>query len=188
MFGAVRGVVPDFLSITVSNVLVIGGTILLLMGLEQFVYRSGRQTHNIILLAVFVIVHTLILFAETLVSTLDKNNIERARQISGRMRESALQSLKEIRLLLYQTQTSVKGRDLNLIQELNARLANVELRAGVRAEIIEEGSLQYCPEAWHENLFWITIVARNNLLKHAQFIIRCFQGGKSIVSRGTCTV
>ena len=80
---------------------------------------------------------------------------------------------------MYQTQTSVKEGGVNLIDGLNARLADVELRAGVRAQIIQEGSLTHCPEAWHENLFWIIIEALNNSLKHAQarsvqIIIRCF--------------
>ena len=57
---------------------------------------------------------------------------------------------------------------MNLIEELNARLANVELRAGVQAEIIQAGSLEHCPAAWYENLFWIAIEALNNSLKHAQ--------------------
>ena len=38
--------------------------------------------------------------------------------------------------------------------------------------------MDHCPQGWHENLFWITIEALNNALKHAQarhmqIIIRC---------------
>jgi signal transduction histidine kinase len=126
--------------------------------------RMARDLHD----SVNQSINSLVLFSETLVSTLDKNNVERARQISGRIQESARQALKETRLLLYQTQTPVEGRDVDLIEELNARLANVELRAGIRAQLILEGSLEHCPAAWHENLFWITIEALNNSLKHAQ--------------------
>jgi len=28
--------------------------------------------------------------------------------------------------------------------------------------------LEHCPQAWQENLFWITIEALNNAMKHAQ--------------------
>ena len=126
--------------------------------------RMARDLHD----SVSQSIHSLVLFSETLVSTLDKNNVARARQISQRVQEGARQALKETRLLLYQTQGSVEGRDVDLIEELNARLANVELRAGVRAQLILEGSLEHCPVAWHENLFWITIEALNNSLKHAQ--------------------
>lgn len=137
--------------------------------------RMARDLHD----SVNQSIHSLMLFSETLVATLDKNNVSRAREISGRVQESARQALKETRLLLYQTQASVKERDVDLLQELNARFANVELRAGVRAQIIQEGSLSHCPEAWHENLFWITIEALNNSLKYSQargvkIFIRCF--------------
>ena len=103
--------------------------------------RMARDLHD----SVNQSIHSLVLFSETLVATLEKDNVARAKQISERLQESARQALKETRLLLYQTQASVKERGVNLIEELNARLANVELRAGVRAEIILEGSLTYCP-------------------------------------------
>ncbi len=136
--------------------------------------RMARDLHD----SVNQSIHSLVLFSETLVSTLDKNNLERARQISERLQESARQALKETRLLLYQTQASVNG-SVNLFDELSARLANVELRAGVRGEMILEGSQEHCPQEWHENLFWITIEALNNSLKHAQarnvqIVIRSF--------------
>ena len=126
--------------------------------------RMARDLHD----SVNQSIHSLILFSETLMSMLDKNNLLRARQISERLHESARQALKETRLLLYQTQASSEERDVNLIEELNARLANVELRAGVRAQIIQEGSLEYCPTGWDKTLFWIAIEALNNSLKHAQ--------------------
>ncbi|MCE9645900.1 MAG: PAS domain S-box protein [Chloroflexi bacterium] len=126
--------------------------------------RMARDLHD----SVNQSIHSLVLFSETLVSMLDKNKVDRAREISGRLQESARQALKETRLLLYETQTSVNGRSVNFIEELNARLASVELRAGIRAEIIQEGSLKFCPEDWQENLLWITIEALNNALKHAQ--------------------
>jgi signal transduction histidine kinase len=137
--------------------------------------RMARDLHD----SVNQSIHSLVLFSETLVSMLDKNKVDQARHISERLQESARQALKETRLLLYETQASVDGRSVNFIEELNARLASVELRAGVRAEIIQEGSLKYCPKEWQENLLWITIEALNNTLKHAQahsvhIMIRCF--------------
>jgi diguanylate cyclase (GGDEF)-like protein len=55
---ALRGVAPDFLSMTGSNALVIGGTILLYIGLEQFTGKRSSQYHNYILLAVFIVIHS----------------------------------------------------------------------------------------------------------------------------------
>jgi PAS domain S-box-containing protein len=136
--------------------------------------RLARDLHD----SVNQSIHSLVLFSETLFSTLEKNNIDRARQIAGRLQESARQALKETRLLLYEIQSSGSERKINLIQDLETRLATVERRAGVKAQIIQEGSLEYCPQAWSENLFWISIEAMNNALKHSQsrsmkIIIRC---------------
>ena len=55
---ALRGAVPDWVSMVVGNALVIAGTILLYMGLERFVGKRGAQIHNAILLAAFIFVHT----------------------------------------------------------------------------------------------------------------------------------
>lgn len=54
---ALRGVLPDLISILLSNFLVIGGTILLYIGLGAFTGRRSSQVHNYILLAVFMSVH-----------------------------------------------------------------------------------------------------------------------------------
>jgi signal transduction histidine kinase len=136
--------------------------------------RMGRDLHD----SVNQSIHSLVLFSETLDSMLEKNNLNRARQISERLQASARQALKETRLLLYQNQASIDGKELNLIEELNARLTAIELHAGVKAQVTLEGSLDDCPKEWHENLFWIAIEALNNSLKHAQaqsvqIIIRC---------------
>jgi PAS domain S-box-containing protein len=126
--------------------------------------RLARDLHD----SVNQSIHGLVLFSETLVSTLEKNNVDRARQIAGRLQESARQALKETRLMLYEMQTTDPERSVNLVQDLEMRLVTVERRAGVKAQILQEGSLEHCPRAWHENLFWITIEALNNALKHAQ--------------------
>jgi two-component system sensor histidine kinase DegS len=70
--------------------------------------------------------------------------------------------------MLYEMQTTDPEKSVNLIQDLEKRLVTVERRAGVRAQILQEGLLDHCPLTWHENLFWITIEALNNALKHAQ--------------------
>jgi PAS domain S-box-containing protein len=126
--------------------------------------RLARDLHD----SLSQSIHSLVLFSETLVATIEKNNFERARQIVGRLQESAWQSHKETRLLLYELQASGPSRGVDLLRDLEERLAKVERHAGVRAQIVVEGSLENCPPEWHENLFWITIEALNNMLKHAQ--------------------
>lgn len=61
---AMRGAIPDFLSIVVANGLVIGGTILLYIGLQRYVGRRGPQLQNYIMLAVFLGVHVYFTYAQ----------------------------------------------------------------------------------------------------------------------------
>jgi PAS domain S-box-containing protein len=126
--------------------------------------RLARDLHD----SVNQSIHSLVLFSETLISTLEKNNTTRAIQISKRLQESARQALKEARLMLYEMQPSALGRDMDFIQDLETRLSTVERRAGIKVHVVQEGSIEHCPREWYENLFWITIEALNNALKHAQ--------------------
>ncbi|MBN1122984.1 MAG: GAF domain-containing protein [Anaerolineae bacterium] len=55
---ALRGTVPDFISIVISNTLLIVGVLLLYVGLERFMGKRSPQIHNVVLLVVFILVHT----------------------------------------------------------------------------------------------------------------------------------
>jgi len=55
---SLRGVIPDFLSMVVSNLSIVGGTLLLLIGLGRFAGRPSRQRINYLILAVFTAIHT----------------------------------------------------------------------------------------------------------------------------------
>lgn len=48
-----RGAIPDWVSIIPSNVLVIAGAVMGLIGLERFTGKRGPQLHNVFLLALF---------------------------------------------------------------------------------------------------------------------------------------
>jgi len=126
--------------------------------------RMARDLHD----SVSQSIHGMVLFSETLAATIEKGNLERAGQIIERLQESARQSHKETRLLLYELQAEGPGRSVDLIKDLEERLAKVEEHTGVKTKIIQEGSLENIPLEWHENLFWITVEALNNALKHAQ--------------------
>ena len=51
-----RGLVPDLISMTLANTIILAGVLIMLMGLERFVGKKGRQVHNYVLLAVFIAV------------------------------------------------------------------------------------------------------------------------------------
>jgi PAS domain S-box-containing protein len=51
-----RGLIPDFISIVVSNILSVAGTILLLIGLEILFDRKGSQIQNYVLLFLFSLI------------------------------------------------------------------------------------------------------------------------------------
>ena len=125
--------------------------------------RMARDLHD----SVNQSIHSLVLFAETLQVTLERQQVDRARHIAERMQESARQALKETRLLLYQIRSPL-DKSVNLIEDLEARLAMVERYAGLQAQLTLEGSLDQLPPDWSDNLFWIAVEALNNALKHAQ--------------------
>ncbi len=54
---ALRGILPDLLTILLANLFAIGGTILLYIGLELYTGRRSSQVHNVFLLAVFMFIH-----------------------------------------------------------------------------------------------------------------------------------
>jgi PAS domain S-box-containing protein len=171
-----HGVITNYVAVKedITELILAEEALLKLAAVEER-QRLARDLHD----SVNQSIHGMVLFSETLVSTLDKNNLERARQIAERLQESARQALKETRLMLYQLQSSKVDGDLDLIRDLETRLLSVERHAGVRALILQDGSMEHCPHGWHENLFWITIEALNNALKHAQsrniqIIVRCF--------------
>jgi signal transduction histidine kinase len=77
----------------------------------------------------------------------------------------ALQSLKEMRLLVYELRPLVLKRD-GLVGALQHRLDSVEKRAGVDAQLKIEGDLEL-PAGIEEDLYRFAQEALNNALKHA---------------------
>ncbi len=58
-----RGTVPDWMSMVLANLMVVGGALAGLVGLERFVGRRGPQMQNYLLLAAFAAVHSYFAFA-----------------------------------------------------------------------------------------------------------------------------
>jgi len=127
--------------------------------------RMGRDMHD----SVNQSIHSLMLFSETLIALLEKKQTATAITTAKRIHESGEQALREIRLLLYETQPILADKSTNLIQVLEERLNMVERRVGINSEIIyDDESMTRYPHEWNENLYWILIEALNNALKHAR--------------------
>jgi PAS domain S-box-containing protein len=126
--------------------------------------RLGRDIHD----SVNQSIHSLMLFSETLISLLKKNRTEEAISVAEHVQDSGRRALKEIRMLLFETQSQKADEITDLIAALQERFNFVENRVGVQTDVILDGTLAHVPSEWNESLFWITIEALNNVLKHAQ--------------------
>lgn len=148
--------------------------------------RLGRDLHD----SVNQSIHSLMLFSETLESLLKKEQIKKAISVAERIQESGRRALKEIRLLVFETQSQT-DEITDLVAVLQERFNFVENRVGIQTEIVLEDTLTDIPLEWNENLFWITVEALNNALKHAQankvkVFFRCKDGSleMEIVDKG----
>jgi len=59
-----RGQISDWISIDLSNILVITGALLGLMGLEKFIGKRGRHIHNFIILVIFAFIHICFIYVK----------------------------------------------------------------------------------------------------------------------------
>lgn len=138
-------------------------------------------------------IHSLMLFSETLVALLQKNKVQEALEITQRIQQSGKEALKEIRLLLYKAQYVAMEQDMDLRSALEERLNMVERRVGIKATIsFDSDDTSRLPMLWKENLYWISMEALNNSLKHSRarnvlITIRCFDAHMelSISDNGT---
>jgi nitrate/nitrite-specific signal transduction histidine kinase len=123
--------------------------------------RLARELHD----SVTQSLYSLTLLAEAGQRLAKTGDIDRAREYLNRLGEIGQQSLKEMRLLVYELRP-LALREEGLVGALNQRLDAVERRAGVEARLIAEGKLEL-PENVDEALYRIAQEALNNALKHA---------------------
>jgi signal transduction histidine kinase len=105
------------------------------------------------------------------------------RQEFARIGENARQAVKEMRLFLYQMQ-QVDVEKEGLVQVLHQRLAAVEGRATVRAQLLaEEEQLPLSTEK-QMMLYYIATEALNNVLRHARaksVLVTLKSGPKNVI-------
>lgn len=109
--------------------------------------------------------YSLTLLAEASRRLMKLGNLEQAEDYLIRLGEAALESLKEMRLLVYNLRSS--ALDEGLVVALQQRLAAVERRAGVKATLIAS-DFKKLPPLVEESLYRIAQEALNNAIKHAK--------------------
>ncbi len=123
--------------------------------------RLARDLHD----SVTQSLYSLTLLAEAARRLLGTGQTPQAREYVARLGETAQQSLKEMRLLVYELRPA-ELEQAGLAGALQQRLDAVEKRAGVRAGLRVDGDLDL-PGPVEETLYRIAQEALNNALKHA---------------------
>jgi PAS domain S-box-containing protein len=123
--------------------------------------RLARELHD----SVTQSLYSLTLLAEAGRRLAKAGNWERVQTYLGRLGQMAQQSLKDMRLLVYELRPLVLAQE-GLVGALQQRLDAVEGRAGVEARLLVEGTIQL-PAAIEVGLYRIAQEALNNALKHA---------------------
>jgi PAS domain S-box-containing protein len=123
--------------------------------------RLARDLHD----SVTQSLYSLTLLAEAARRWTAAGNLEQVQTHLGRLGETAQQSLKEMRLLVYELRPAALEKD-GLLGALQQRLDAVEKRAGIDGRLRVEGSGEV-PLHMEEALYRITQEALNNALKYA---------------------
>ena len=123
--------------------------------------RLGRELHD----SVSQSLSSLALYIKGWQWRVDQASKDEVHQWLDQLGGIAAQTLKELRLLLYQLEPA-GDEEMDLESALRRRLDAVEQRAQVKARLEVKGQLALAPAAAHE-LYAIIQEALNNSLKHA---------------------
>ena len=123
--------------------------------------RLARDLHD----SVTQSLYSVTLFAEAGLNLTNAGEYDRAGQLFIDVLETGQQALKEMRLLVHKLRPSILEKE-GLIRALQHRLKAVEDRAGIKNQLICEGSLDVNTEV-EDALFHVAQEALNNSLKHA---------------------
>jgi two-component system nitrate/nitrite sensor histidine kinase NarX len=123
--------------------------------------RLARDLHD----SVTQSLYSLTLFSEAARRVAGSGDMARTAQYLDRLSSTALQALKEMRLLVHELRPLALERE-GLVGALQQRLDAVEGRAGIQTRLLVEGELDL-PAAAEAELYHIANEALNNVLKHA---------------------
>jgi signal transduction histidine kinase len=135
--------------------------------------RLARDLHD----SVTQSLHSLVLATDTANHRLSQGKMERLAESLAHIGDSARQALKDMRLLLYELRL-VKLEDIHLEEAIETRLASVERRTGIQAEIHSDGAIDW-PPRWQGEAYSIVMEALNNSLKYARATCVVVEIGKA---------
>jgi two-component system sensor histidine kinase ChiS len=124
--------------------------------------RLARELHDSVAQSMYGVT----LYAEVITQLLSSGQTDEAASYLGELKDTAQESLAEMRLLIYELRPPVLEEE-GLASALQARLEAVESRAGLEIEFNTEGEICLGSEI-EAALYRIAQEALNNVLKHAQ--------------------
>jgi len=124
--------------------------------------RLARELHD----SITQLLYSQVLFSGAGLKVLGSADSSTLETHLERINQTALQALKEMRLLVYQLRPS-DYLDEGLAGALRRRLDSVEKRTGMNAQLVIEGSLSL-DEAVEMAIYRIAEEALNNILKHSE--------------------
>lgn len=124
--------------------------------------RIARELHDSVTQGLYSVT----LYAEAAARLLDAGRVQTAAEHLREVREIAQESLREMRLLIFELRPPVLEKE-GLPAALRARLEAVEGRGGMQARLVTAGSASL-PLIVEEELYRIAQEALNNTLKHSR--------------------
>jgi signal transduction histidine kinase len=109
--------------------------------------------------------YSVTLYAEASRTTVEKGDMERAKQYLERLSQTAQLALQEMRLLVYELRPPSLEQD-GLVIAVRKRLESVESRAGIQTHVDMASMVNLTPQQ-EEHLYWIAMEALNNSIRHA---------------------
>ena len=106
------------------------------------------------------------MYSEAAARLLDANQADKAKSLMHDLQKAALEALREMRLLVFELRPPALQKK-GLAGALQARLAAVEGRAGVKAEFLTAGPISL-PGTIEKALYGIAKESLNNILKHSE--------------------
>jgi signal transduction histidine kinase len=131
------------------------------MAVLQERQRLARDLHD----SVSQSLYSLTLFARAGREAVEDGDASRLSDNLENLETTALQALREMRLLLYELRPAALEQE-GLARALDLRFDTVERRAGIQVDYEIEGNIDL-PQPVETELYHISIEALNNTLKHA---------------------